>query len=152
MWDYNVAAEIDSQFFYSGVPWDMVRVGAIIQACSYKGRLRGLRELLLVLQVARNYTAQTLNLATGKSLTQYDVIAVSAMEAVGVAPAINLHNDMSGGQVLLHNLHLAPSVPIHQDYPAAAVLGVTPQLTETGMNPVRYLKYRCGRATMQVRL
>ncbi|CAL8467166.1 g6702 [Coccomyxa elongata] len=69
VWDYNVAAEIDSQFFYSGVPWDMV---------------------------ARNYTAQTLILATGKSLTQYDVIAVSAMEAVGVAPAINLHNGMSG--------------------------------------------------------
>ncbi|KAK9916545.1 hypothetical protein WJX75_003915 [Coccomyxa subellipsoidea] len=69
VWDYNVAAEIDAQFFYSGVPWDMV---------------------------ARNYTAQTLNLATGRSLTQYDVIAVSAMEAVGVAPAINLHNQISG--------------------------------------------------------
>lgn len=51
---------------------------------------------MLASQVARNYTAQTLNLATGKSLTQYDVIAVSAMEAVGVAPAINLHNQISG--------------------------------------------------------
>lgn len=46
--------------------------------------------------MARNYTAQTLNLATSKSLTQYDVVAVSAMEAVGVAPAINLHNQISG--------------------------------------------------------
>jgi hypothetical protein len=49
-------------------------------------------------QVARNYTAQTLNLATGGTLTQADVIAVSAMEAVGVAPAIELHNQISGGR------------------------------------------------------
>jgi hypothetical protein len=46
--------------------------------------------------VARNYTALTLNLATGGALTQYDVIAVSAMEAVGVAPAVDLHNQIPG--------------------------------------------------------
>lgn len=61
------------------------------------------------MQVARNYTAQTLNLATGKSLTQYDVIAVSAMEAAGVAPAVNLHNDISGGHIP-HRLQRAPKI------------------------------------------
>lgn len=44
--DYTQAAEIDGQFFYSGISWDMV---------------------------ARNYTAQTLNLANNSTLTQFDV-------------------------------------------------------------------------------
>ena len=44
--DYTQAAELDAQFFFSGTPWEMV---------------------------GRNYTAQTLNLANGGSLTQYDV-------------------------------------------------------------------------------
>lgn len=107
VWDYNVAAEIDAHFFYSGVPWDMVRDMDIPCGCnSLLDKCANLRaaqrcgwdqwNCVLASQVARNYTAQTLNLATGKSLTQYDVIAVSAMEAVGVAPAINLHNQISG--------------------------------------------------------
>ena len=44
--DYTQAAELDAQFFFSGTPWEMV---------------------------GRNYTAQTLNLANGGKLTQYDV-------------------------------------------------------------------------------
>ena len=44
--DYTQAAELDAQFFFSGTPWEMV---------------------------GRNYTAQTLNLANGGNLTQYDV-------------------------------------------------------------------------------
>ena len=44
--DSSQAAELDAQFFFSGTPWEMV---------------------------GRNYTAQTLNLANGGNLTQYDV-------------------------------------------------------------------------------
>jgi hypothetical protein len=44
--DYTQSAELDAQFFFSGTPWEMV---------------------------GRNYTAQTLNLANGGNLTQYDV-------------------------------------------------------------------------------
>ena len=44
--DYTQTAELDGQFFFSGTPWEMV---------------------------GRNYTAQTLNLANGGNLTQYDV-------------------------------------------------------------------------------
>ena len=75
--------------------WSAFRASQQLSRCLYRwiGRRK---KALLVLQVARNYTAQTLNLATGKSLTQYDVIAVSAMEAIGVAPAIDVHNDISG--------------------------------------------------------
>lgn len=33
LWDYNVAVEVDAQFFYSGVPWDMVGPTACIHVC-----------------------------------------------------------------------------------------------------------------------
>jgi len=47
VYDYKQCVEVDSQFFYSGVPWDMT---------------------------ARNYTALTINLAFNTSLTALDVI------------------------------------------------------------------------------
>jgi hypothetical protein len=49
VYDYKTCVEVDSQFFYSGVPWDMT---------------------------ARNYSALTINLAFNTSLTAHDVIAV----------------------------------------------------------------------------
>ncbi|KAK9807319.1 hypothetical protein WJX73_001446 [Symbiochloris irregularis] len=49
VYNYTQCAITSSQFFWSGVPWDAV---------------------------ARNYTAQTINAATGLSLTQRDVIAI----------------------------------------------------------------------------
>lgn len=59
VWGYRQCMEIDSQFFWSGAPWDMV---------------------------ARAYVADTLN--KGLQATSYgqtNVIAVSAMEAIGVS-------------------------------------------------------------------
>jgi hypothetical protein len=51
--------EVDSQFFWSGAPWDMA---------------------------ARAYVADTLNTAMKTSSNQQtNVIAVSAMEAIGVS-------------------------------------------------------------------
>lgn len=51
--------EVDTQYFWTGAPWDMV---------------------------ARSYAAQTLNTALGvSSYEQTDVIAVSAYEAIGLA-------------------------------------------------------------------
>ena len=59
------------QFFYSGVPWE---------------------------SEAREYVAQTLNAATGSSKTRADVIAVSAMEGVGVAEALLKYHALSSTQ------------------------------------------------------
>ena len=52
------------------------------------------------MQVARNYTAQTLMLAnaTQAPVTQYDVITISAMEGVGVAAAMQQQQETSGAQ------------------------------------------------------
>lgn len=65
VWSYTQCMEIDSQFFYSGAPWDMV---------------------------ARSYVASTLNAAAlpgvGRTFTQRDVIAVSAMEAIGLSQGL----------------------------------------------------------------
>lgn len=66
---YNQSAELDGQFFFSGSPWEMV---------------------------GRNYTAQTLNLANGGSLTQYDITQVNAEEGVGVSAALDLYNSLTG--------------------------------------------------------
>ena len=52
----------------------------------------------MLLQVARNYTAQTLvlvNVSRG-AMTQYDVISVAAMEGVGVAAAMQQQQATSG--------------------------------------------------------
>lgn len=49
VYGYKECVEVDSQFFYSGVPWDMT---------------------------ARNYSALTINMAFNTSLTSLDVIAV----------------------------------------------------------------------------
>lgn len=68
VYDYKQCVEVDSQFFYSGVPWDMT---------------------------ARNYTALTINMAFNTSLTPLDVVAVSAMEGVGVAQAIDAYNALN---------------------------------------------------------
>ena len=50
------------------------------------------------MQVARNYTAQTLMLADTSqgNLTQYDVITVAAMEGIGVAAAMEKQQQTSG--------------------------------------------------------
>jgi hypothetical protein len=50
VYDYKTCVEVDSQFFYSGVPWDMT---------------------------ARNYSVLTINLAFNTSLTAHDVIALN---------------------------------------------------------------------------
>jgi len=68
VYDYKQCVEVDSQFFYSGVPWDMT---------------------------ARNYSAVTINLAFNTSLTAREVIAVSAMEAVGVSQALDAYNALN---------------------------------------------------------
>lgn len=59
VWGYRQCMEIDSQFFWSGAPWDMV---------------------------ARAYVADALNKGLqANSYDQTNVIAVSAMEAIGVS-------------------------------------------------------------------
>lgn len=68
VYDYRQCVEVDSQFFYSGVPWEIT---------------------------ARNYTALTINQAFNSSVTPKDVVAVSAMEAVGVAQAIDAYNALN---------------------------------------------------------
>lgn len=67
VYDHKTCSEIDGQFFYSGVPWDMS---------------------------ARQFTASLLNeVWQGKrNFTQKNVIAVSAMEAVGMSFAIQQYN------------------------------------------------------------
>ncbi|KAF6259950.1 hypothetical protein COO60DRAFT_1700592 [Scenedesmus sp. NREL 46B-D3] len=58
VWSYKQCMEIDSQYFWSGAPWDMV---------------------------ARSYVADTLNKALRVSgYSQGNMIAVSAMEAIGL--------------------------------------------------------------------
>lgn len=68
IYDYNQCTEVDGQFFYSGVPWDML---------------------------ARSFVAETLNVALGTSKTRRDVIAVSAEEAVGVTQAMQSYNRLA---------------------------------------------------------
>lgn len=67
-------------------------------ACARAQPQQCLLKRLAPLQVARNYTAQTLMLvnASQATLTQYDVIAVSAMEGIGVAAAMQQQQQTSG--------------------------------------------------------
>lgn len=59
VWTYKECMEIDSQYFWSGAPWEIV---------------------------ARAYVAETLNLATkSSSFAQNNVLAVSAMEGIGLS-------------------------------------------------------------------
>ena len=58
VWGYRQCMEVDSQFFWSGAPWDMV---------------------------SRAYAADALNKALrSSSYDQTNVIGVSAMEAIGL--------------------------------------------------------------------
>ena len=45
VWNYTQAVEADSQFFYSGVPWDMVRTSGIYNT-SFQASASALNELL----------------------------------------------------------------------------------------------------------
>mmetsp|Transcript_35032 Transcript_35032/g.63020 ORF Transcript_35032/g.63020 Transcript_35032/m.63020 type:complete len:504 (-) Transcript_35032:1083-2594(-) len=70
IWDYKECMEVDEQFFFTGVPWEIK---------------------------SRDYVAGTLNAAfkdyeTYKFRTARDVIAVSAMEGVGVGLAFTKYN------------------------------------------------------------
>lgn len=71
--DYTQSAELDAQFFFSGTPWEMV---------------------------GRNYTAQTLNLANGGNLTQYDVTSKPLFPECVVKAAVqseDCHQSFSQG-------------------------------------------------------
>eukprot|EP00878_Enallax_costatus_P008523 GHUV01008911.1.p1 GENE.GHUV01008911.1~~GHUV01008911.1.p1 ORF type:complete len:410 (+),score=61.73 GHUV01008911.1:192-1421(+) len=69
VWTYKECMEIDSQYFWSGAPWDMV---------------------------ARSYVAEALNNATGgSSYNQNNVLAVSAMEGIGLSMAMQRYNSLS---------------------------------------------------------
>lgn len=69
VYDYTQCAETDGQFFWSGAPWD------------YN---------------ARQIIAYTLSQGLGQDIEASDVIAVSAMEAVGVAAAMARFTAISG--------------------------------------------------------
>ncbi|KAK9811758.1 hypothetical protein WJX72_009569 [[Myrmecia] bisecta] len=69
VWNYTQCVEVDSQFFYSGPPWEAT---------------------------ARNYSALTINQALNTSLTASDVIAVAAMEAIGLAEAMTKFQRVGG--------------------------------------------------------
>lgn len=69
VYDYNQCAETDGQFFWSGAPWD------------YN---------------ARQYVAYTLTTALSKPIYADEVIAVSAMEAVGVSAAMTKFHAIPG--------------------------------------------------------
>ncbi|KAF8058359.1 PSMD9 [Scenedesmus sp. PABB004] len=70
VWGNRECMEIDSQFFFSGAPWDMV---------------------------SRAYIAQTMNAAFGSTdFNQSNVVAVSAMEAIGLSMAVQRYNGLSG--------------------------------------------------------
>lgn len=72
VWGYKQCMEIDSQFFWSGAPWDMV---------------------------ARSYVADTLNVAFGgSSYSQGNVLAVSAMEGIGLSAAMERYNALSSSR------------------------------------------------------
>eukprot|EP00775_Hariotina_reticulata_P011305 gene11305-11455_t len=69
VWSYQHCLEVDSQYFWAGAPWDMV---------------------------ARSYAAQVMNqgLAT-TSYNQANVLAVSAMEGIGLSMAFQQYNSLS---------------------------------------------------------
>ncbi|GAB4815301.1 hypothetical protein N2152v2_002347 [Parachlorella kessleri] len=69
IWGMETCVEADSQFFYSGVPYDMQQ---------------------------RNTVAQVINEGLGTNVTAKDVIVVSAMEATGVAYAVDRYQKFSG--------------------------------------------------------
>mmetsp|Transcript_12443 Transcript_12443/g.26864 ORF Transcript_12443/g.26864 Transcript_12443/m.26864 type:complete len:491 (-) Transcript_12443:204-1676(-) len=72
VWDYKQCMEVDNQFFFSGVPWELK---------------------------ARDYAAMTLNAGLGlrgsTALSAHDVLAISAMEGIGVAEAMEKYHALS---------------------------------------------------------
>ncbi|GAQ84464.1 hypothetical protein KFL_001900070 [Klebsormidium nitens] len=65
VYDYTQCAEVDSQFFFSGAPFEMV---------------------------ARDYVARTINQALNTTLTKKDVQIANAMESIGLAMPIERYN------------------------------------------------------------
>ncbi|GAB4815300.1 hypothetical protein N2152v2_002346 [Parachlorella kessleri] len=72
IWGMETCVEADSQFFYSGVPYDMQQ---------------------------RNTVAEVINAGLGANVTAKDVIVVAAMEATGAAYAVQRHHKFSGQNV-----------------------------------------------------
>lgn len=86
IYGYDKCAETDGQFFWSGAPWDFN---------------------------ARTYVAYTLSTALGKDITPYDVIAVSAMEAVGVAAAMAKYSAIPGNPKIPYTFVRGSSDYVH---------------------------------------
>jgi hypothetical protein len=81
LWTYGECAEIDSQFFYSGVSWDMV-------ARSYvAGVMRA------------NPIFSTTKHGKGIKPSQTNVVAVAAMEAIGLGFALEKYWLISGRRI-----------------------------------------------------
>lgn len=94
--------EIDSQFFWSGAPWDMV---------------------------SRTYVADTLNRRRHRSsYDQTNVIAVSAMEAIGLSSKCMLYADANYQNMApasyryLWLLRGMPSVPLRSAHVTNPIL------------------------------
>ncbi|KXS22044.1 hypothetical protein M427DRAFT_129820 [Gonapodya prolifera JEL478] len=74
VWDYKTCMEADSQFFWSGAPWDII---------------------------TRQYISQVLRPAVpavNPNATEQDVIVVSAMEAIGLGAALTNYAKLPDGR------------------------------------------------------
>ena len=77
VWDYNVCAETDSQYFWTSLPWDYL---------------------------ARSYISMTINDALNASTAASNVLAVSAEEGVGFLAAMYKYANMTGGRMIPHTI------------------------------------------------
>ncbi len=77
VWDYNICAETDSQYFWTSLPWD------------YLGR---------------SYISMTINEAINASTAASDVLAVSAEEGVGFLAAMYKYAGITGGRMIPHTI------------------------------------------------
>lgn len=77
VWDYNVCAETDSQYFWTSLPWD------------YLGR---------------SYISMTINMALNATTSASDVLGVTAEEGVGFLAAMYTYANMTGGRLIPHTI------------------------------------------------
>ncbi|KAL6760862.1 hypothetical protein V8C86DRAFT_2546614 [Haematococcus lacustris] len=102
VWNYTQCMEVDGQFFFSGVPWEVK---------------------------ARDYAAQTLAAALGGTWSAADVLAVSAMEGIGVAEALLKYHQLAHTRRKIPYTHVRTlsnwlHPPVHQVRPGVWEIAV----------------------------
>jgi hypothetical protein len=96
VWDYDVCMEVDAQFFYSGSPFEVrsrqYAADTLNSAIEYLGMGTSLKH--------RGGHASLTEAAASLKVTAQDVLAVTAMEAVGVSEALLRYNSLKGVQAV----------------------------------------------------